>query len=228
MERDGNSVTDNTKLSEVPPKARKANGEAEPEDHDDVHRGYDLDAFRLDQSPAELDGVEEAAGDVVVGKPDQTIFFRTHPDPAFHFETFLFRDKRTREFYLVHPSMWKHPVLLMHRTPHVLVPFIDQYNSLGLWPIRLIDDRTGRDNPFWMDARRAARIAEKRWVRLELHPKGQGYRILVAEDLESLGEPVWPTFDLQMLVDQGFEGRCIDSERHPIVLALRGAKRGPQ
>ena len=51
-----------------------------------------------------------------------------------------------------------------------------------------------------------------------------GYLLQVARDPEAFPEPKWPEQSLSDLIDRAFAGRMIDSEDHPALLRLIGAK----
>ena len=52
----------------------------------------------------------------------------------------------------------------------------------------------------------------------------EGYRGTKALDADLFGEPEWPKQSLAELIEKSFAGRMIDSENHPALLRLIGAK----
>ena len=52
----------------------------------------------------------------------------------------------------------------------------------------------------------------------------EGYKISLARDLESFGEPNWPTQPLDELIAKTFAGRMIEAQDHPALLRKVGAK----
>lgn len=68
--------------------------------------------------------------------------------------------------------------------------------------------------------------AKRLWVKLvSRRPEGvDAYKITYAKDADAFSEPKWPPETLEELIMATFKGHMIDSEEHPGLLRLIGAK----
>jgi hypothetical protein len=85
---------------------------------------------------------------------------------------------------------------------------------------------TNLDNT-WNETNLAAIEEAKRlWVKaVSRRPEGvDGYRTNYARDVDAFSEPTWPPESLEELIMATFKGHMIDSEEHPGLLRLIGAK----
>ena len=133
--------------------------------------------------------------------------------------TALVELKDERENYLIAPEFQKE--LSEFATPTLLLTTISRQKVLMLWPAKL-PGLDGRSNPWHDSALQAARLAEKKWVRVSANMSLGGYEVF--EALGNLSEPEWPDdgINFNRLVEIAFRGRIIDSIDHPIVKKLRG------
>ena len=144
-------------------------GEAPP------HDPFDPAALRIDSTSDASLGVERPILVVPVKKPDKQTFFRVHPDPAMRLDVRVIELEAERETYLVTPAIAAilpgetRPVRLLTCIPRV-------GGGVFLWPLKLpTDDR--RENSWNTSARKAAEIAEKKWVRLQANQSLDAYDV---------------------------------------------------
>ncbi len=82
------------------------------------------------------------------------------------------------------------------------------------------------DNPWNRDIVAGCEQAKALWT--QATSRGEegvdAYLIQVARDPDAFPEPKWPEQSLSELIDRAFAGRTIDSEDHPALLRLIGAK----
>ena len=71
-----------------------------------------------------------------------------------------------------------------------------------------------------------ADTAKARWTQVTSRKEEgvEGYKIDWARDPDAFPEPKWPTQSLNELIGASFKGRLIDTEDHPALLRLIGAK----
>ena len=177
----------------------------------------DLEALKLATDSATLVGSKEILTHVPVRKPNRPEFFRTHPDPDMSLSTAIYLDKDENEYFFVVPGM--RDALLGEIRPVMLIPTITRQNVLMIWPLRIAVDGDRRDA--WAEtSAQAAKLAQRKWVRMPADMKLGGYRIYEAQG--ELSEPVWPDKTLHELLEIAFRDRVIDSENHPVIRKLRG------
>ena len=101
---------------------------------------------------------------ILVDKPRN--FFRVHPEPSFRRRTEIYAHKPEgsidTEFYILGPAMRGR---LEEARPCILATCLYRDGSPRLWPLMLPRDGE-RDNDAWSSARKAARDAIGKWVRL--------------------------------------------------------------
>jgi hypothetical protein len=56
----------------------------------------------------------------------------------------------------------------------------------------------------------------------------EGYQVNYARDQDAFPEPTWPKQPLGELIEITFKGRIIDSDEHPALLRLLGAKQSTE
>lgn len=82
------------------------------------------------------------------------------------------------------------------------------------------------DNTWNADNLRACDQAKNFWVQATSRKAEgiEGYKISFAHDEDAFPAPKWPTQSLPQLIEVTFAGRMIDSEKHPGLLRLLGAR----
>jgi hypothetical protein len=199
----------NGQLPEIP-SIRAAPMEADDE--------WDLDAIRVSQDYADGLGVEQAVTDIPVAKPSKSHWIRTHPDPAYHIETFLLELREEKELYLVSPRL--HATLATEPTVNrqLLITSVTRQGRLFLWPLRL-PATDGKSNIWNEPAMEAARRARSTWVRIAADMSFGTYRVWEAK--AALGEPKWPSLSFQEIIKLAFQERRISSLDHSVIKRLR-------
>ena len=180
---------------------------------------FDLSNIAVASVTAEDLGVEKPILMVPVDKPGKQDFFRTHPDPEFHVEARVLKLEAERETYLVTRAVW--PSIPGETKLVRLVPYLTRTGGLGLWPVSLPDDLFGKRDTAWcVTARKAAEIAETKWVRMQANMSHGRYDLVTSVKIP---DPVWPGIKLTEILKIAFgDGHLIDSLDHPVVRQLRG------
>jgi hypothetical protein len=170
--------------------------------------------------PALGDGLTDTfLNDVPVSKPKD--FFRVNPDPNYRRQTEVYTHKpegqiEEQHFIIAKPMQGRIP----EARPATIVVCIYRDGSLRLWPLKRA--KTGeKDNDAWVSARKAARDAMTRWVRLVWVRRTYDWR---AAQPGYAPDPDWsklPTFDQLILGAFGPHG-IIRDVNHPIYRDLMG------
>ena len=180
---------------------------------------FDLGRLRLQQNFLAQAGVKKMLTTVPVRKPSKEWFIRTHPDPCFHFSTFVVELKEEGEVYLVDPSLWDALAGESTFTPKALVTSINRQGVLFLWPIRL-PDADGKIDDWNRSALEASQYATDKWIRVQSNRSLGAYEILEATGVTS--EPDWNVSSFQDVLKIAFKDRFIRENDHPILRQLRG------
>jgi hypothetical protein len=178
---------------------------------------FDPSSLRLSQNFSEYAGVKKLLTSIPVRKPLKQDFVRVCPDPAFRLETMVLEVKEDNETYLVVQDLWSE--LQNELVPKVLFLAINRQNVLFLWPVRL-PTPDGRHDSWNTSALEAAKLAEEDWVRVASNMHLQAYE--VSQSVGLIAEPVWPSIDLEKILEIAFKGRRIEDLDHPILRRLRG------
>jgi hypothetical protein len=82
------------------------------------------------------------------------------------------------------------------------------------------------ENTWNASALEAIEDARRLWVKaVSRRPEGvDAYKIMYARDEDAFSEPQWPSESLDDLIMASFKGHAIDTEEHPGLLRLIGAK----
>jgi hypothetical protein len=179
----------------------------------------DIEALLLD--PGLGDGITDTHWhQIPIGKPKN--FFRVHPDPMFRRKVEIYvhkpEDAIEEQFFVIAPAMRGR--ILEARTC-TLATCIYRNGSPRLWP--LMFPRPGeKDNSAWVSARKVARDAIDRWVKLVW--VGRSYQSRDAQPGYA-PNPDWsklpPYIDIVKLA--AGEHGIIRNTQHPMYLELMGA-----
>jgi hypothetical protein len=157
---------------------------------------------------------------VPVDKPKD--FFRVHPGPSYRRRAEVYVHKVEGEidtsYYVLGPKMKGR---LEEARPCILVTCIYRDGSPRIWPIMLPRDGE-KDNAAWSSARKAARTAMDKWVKLVWVKRA--YLTRDAQPGYS-PEPDWtklPPFNDLAAAGLGSHG-IMEDTNHPIYRALLGA-----
>ena len=186
--------------------------------HKDSADPFDPASLRIDarSSDAAL-GVERPLLVVPVQKPSKQAFFRVYPDVDMRLDAAVIELEVERETYLVTPDIAR---LLPGETKQVrLLTCLARTGGPFLWPLRLPAD-DGREMKWHTSARKAAEIAEGKWVRMQANMALGAYDVVTSTHIP---DPVWPKHTLRQLLRIAFgDGRLIDREDHPVLRQLQG------
>ena len=179
----------------------------------------DIELLWLD--PALGDGlVDVHYHEIPVGKPKN--FFRVNPDPAYRRLTEIYTHKVDGEIeeqnYIIAKPM-RGRIDEARRCTLVTVVYRD--GSPRLWPLKLPKE-SEKDNEAWSSARKAAKLAMEKWVKLVWQKRSYLTRDALAGYAP---EPDWsklPPFDELIELAFGKHG-IIRDEDHRIVQDLFGA-----
>ena len=178
---------------------------------------FDLESLRLD--PSHLEAVSAKIPiSIPAHKPSRHDWIRVHPSMAISIGAIVLQDERD-EFYVVVPEMASQlGDDLVHFT---LYPFINRLNVLRLWPVKL-PNPDGRVNEWHRTAAIAARVAQRKWIRVAANQNLGGYEIFEANNQPP--DPEWPDLTLADMVRIAFHdrGRIIKDVDHPVVKLLAG------
>lgn len=184
-------------------------------------RGADLfspEGLRISQDFCAMVGVKKAILSVPVRKPDRQTFFRVHPDPEYRVAVGILEVKEDREIFLVQPHLV--PELAGEVSVRMLFTTINRLGDISLWPVKL-PSPDGRQDEWSRSALEAAKLAEKRWVRLAANMSLGAYDVFEATG--NLPDPDWPDMTFPNLLKTAFRERFIQSLDHPAIKRLRGA-----
>jgi hypothetical protein len=154
---------------------------------------------------------------ISLGKFSKHRFSRVHPADSYKFPCLTVEDKDAGEIYIVTADM--QPYLGASAIPKILRLNVD---STGLPKLILqpVLDPTSRQNLWHTSLNRGIGLAETSWVRMEANMNYGQYDVIVSKD--DLGEPQWPTQNMEELVSEIFLNRIIASPDHPYIRQLEG------
>jgi hypothetical protein len=178
----------------------------------------DIKAIRFNQNFLDETGVEKKLLHVPVRKPNKQEFIRVHPSEEYRVQVGLIELKeKERENYLVCPSIRAHAEQnLVHAQ---LFTAVNRQGTVFLWPCKMPKSE-GRPLQWHLTALAAAEEATGSWVKIVANMNLGAYETFLA--MGELGDPVWPTLNLQELINIAFHDRFIDDINHSILRQLRG------
>ncbi|WP_171238616.1 hypothetical protein [Ruegeria sp. HKCCA5763] len=138
---------------------------------------FDLDNISVSGTSAEDLGIEKPILHIPVDKPGRQDFFRVHPDPEFRMDARIIKLDAERESYLVTRSIW--PAIPGETKLVKLVPCLTRAGTLYMWPLPMPDELMGRRDTAWgTTARKAAEMAETKWVRMQANMPAGHYDVV--------------------------------------------------
>ncbi len=177
-----------------------------------------LNAMRLPANYGATLGVKKVLTMVPVSKPDKARFFRIRAGDEWVLAAYILQIEEAKETYIVLPHIA--PLLGNLARPVQLHVAIDRNGNLSLVPVSLPGEDGKRNS--WPDSMaQAVELAKTQWIRTASNMSARAYDVLVATG--NLPEPVWPDTSMEELIRVAFRGKIIDSETHPVVLAMLGA-----
>jgi hypothetical protein len=183
----------------------------------------DIASLTVSSDNSVLTGTREILTKVFVRKPKKDEYFRTHPT-AYKGPYIIYEEKSQMEteIYLVAPNVWGPcglDILAGHTKRVTLRVTMARSGLLFLHPV-VEPDPLRKANEYNETSREIALGAVHQWVRMQADTKLGHYRMWVAEG--DLGEPKWPAFDINEMINKAFKGKVIADPKHEIIEALRG------
>ncbi len=178
---------------------------------------FDPQRLRL-QNPLDPDVcVKKALTHIPVMKPAKGVFFRVHPSMDYRVDTAVIEIEN--EIYLLDINLRQSLASESTVSNRKLVTSITTSGALFVWPMKISTGHGGSSS--WCEsAFTAARLAEKRWLRLSANMPAQCYEAYIAEG--NLEEPEWPDITFRDILQRAFQNRLIDSPDHMVLRKLRG------
>jgi hypothetical protein len=156
---------------------------------------------------------------VDVKRPDNGVFFRTHPDRSLWEAVHCYERKAGgKRLYLIDPDLRTLPEIEGLTKRVMFVPYCTQFGGLGLWAISIDYD----DLAWIKSALHICSEALEHWVSASSVKKQQQYRIQYAS--RDFGPPAWPA-DLthDRLLNLAFHDSDMILDRdHDALRAARG------
>jgi hypothetical protein len=119
----------------------------------------------------------------------------------------------------VTPDLWSE--LVDHLRKVRLFVCIDRRSNVFLWPAKLPSaDGSASARSWYQSGLRAAEQAKTLWVKIQGNKAIGAYDVIVAKG--DLGDPSWPDYSFQKLIDIAFQDRLISSLDHPVIKDLYG------
>jgi hypothetical protein len=120
-------------------------------------------------------------------KPENGVFFRTHPDPEMYVPVHCFeRRVGGKRLYPIDPTLSGLPELEGMTKRVMFVPYITQFGGMGVWPISIDYEELA-----WIkSALHICDEAKSQWVSAISVKKQQAYRLQPAS--KDFGPPPWP------------------------------------
>lgn len=148
---------------------------------------------------------------IKIEKPKR-MFFRTHRDFRPELQLIETADK---SLYLPAPQVLQEIDGELFLKEKVLVLYITSKDDLGIWPI------SADSSDSWTEsAHDLVEAAEERWFRLESNGTTKTYEGVPPHS--DLGEPNWPIIEPEVLFEEAFKRRFVDSLDHPVLKELYG------
>ncbi len=182
---------------------------------DAAEGGLNLDDLRIEGDILGDVSVEQPFVTLPVRKPGRQSFFRVNPKRTLC--TAVIELKDDGETFVVSKKV---AAVLVGELRQVRLSLcITATGSLFLWPVPL-PPADGHDNAWHKSARKAAEIAEMRWVRMAADRESGSYRIMTSPHYP---EPTWPNHSMERIIEVAFgDGHIIDNLDHPVVRKLLG------
>ena len=175
----------------------------------------DLSKAKLPQNYTEMSQVEKVHTIIPVANPPKTVFFRVNSDPAFSFETFLFKYENSN--YLVFPEVAAQFPELVKAVR--LVSVITRDGNPYLWPLRLPKD-DGRSDNWAKSAIEISEIAKSVWVRVNADMSASCYIAYTAPGITA--KPAFINMTMEEMLQKAFRDFVITDMNHPIAREMLG------
>jgi len=178
---------------------------------------FTLQSIKRAQDFSKDCAVKQKLVKVMVGKPNNQMFFRINDKEDYRTVTAVVVDKTERDTYLVEQNIEEE---FAGQISYVtLYTGVTRQNGVFLWAIPLAGPN-GKTNPWYETAHEAAQIAMTKWTRIQADMSVGCYAVF--EALGNLSEPTWPEENFEQLVQIAFKDRYINTTDHPIIRRFRG------
>jgi hypothetical protein len=152
-----------------------------------------------------------------VGRPGNSVYFRTHPDPAYALDASVITDDDGNYLFVAPRMMPHHTMLPRLRKVTIITTVTWPGNGILLWPVPFADNTKVQ---CWRTYRQAMELARKEWIQLVWSHDRRDADIGVAENITVA--PAWPEQDFAALLKLAFADKIVATPEHPYVLQLRG------
>jgi len=158
-------------------------------------------------------------------KPGKQAFVRVSPNPEHRGNFAMLQIDAgfgsDREQFLVVPQLMPALSDLPGLSSVMLALAVSRpENSPFLWPLRLPNNITGRNDGWALSALEIAKQAEHKWLRVMPRMEMGCYVTTIAT--ADWPEPEWPDLSFTELLERSFGGNVITELSHPAIAALRG------
>jgi hypothetical protein len=186
-----------------------------------------LEKFKSKRSPA-LGGVETLLAALPVLRiSDANDFVRLHPSmdcwsPELCFVSVPIQGEKRDMFHLIDEEIAVQHLPAKQVKRHRLALASKPHDSFFLCLV----PSQNLDNSWNATALTACEIGKTRWVRASSRKAEgvEGYKTDLARDPDAFPDPRWPTRSLDELIEITFRGATIESDDHPALLRLIGAR----
>ena len=179
---------------------------------------FDPAQFAASSTVAGSIGVTKELVTCLARKPNKQEFIRVHPGDEYRLPAHILELKQEGETYLVMPAVAES---LPGETRRVELRLtVSRQGSVFLWPVPELPI-DGRNNPWTLSARSAAKMAEDDWVRLVPNMHQSSYDVYRAP--ADIATPAWPNKPLRDILEVTFgEAFIIRDGAHPVIKRLMG------
>ena len=178
----------------------------------------DFSKFKVSSGSSDLPVAQKVLLHVPVRKPSKQQFVRVCSQESSQFECAILKLEDDDRPYLTSPEIAQ---MIIHDIKKVTLKLtMDKQGNVLLWPIppRPVE---GNDN-IWNETQRdAAKLAEKKWIRLTSNRELGCYEAIEAQGEQP--EPVWPELSMDEILKIAFGStHVITDQEHPALQKLWG------
>jgi len=176
--------------------------------------GFDMEDYNTPEE--EIQATETIITAINVGRPDNQMFFMTHPVMFTEVNVIEYTEEKGK-VYLVHKDAI--PYVAGYTKKMKLYPIMSLKGNIWLFPVT--QPKPGKKMHEWHASREKVIFhARKHWVQCKPKSEGTGYDAIVA--LKKHEAPEWPELTMPELLEIAFDGYIIKDKDHPVIKSLRG------
>ena len=181
-----------------------------------------LDLRRYGISKSQTAAVAKIAS-VSIRKPRKDQFIRVDPDLDKRIWVPVLEDKRDFEtrYFLVAEDIQAALADSGDLAVRLLVPTVTSLGSFFLWVIN-VSERNGELTGWASSAMDAVNQATSLWIRVIADNDEGCYTTFAAQNQTALGQPKFPDWDTDKMIEMAFKDKTIDSLDHPLVKVRTG------